>query len=289
MKARELSLDPDALGASAQPPVRLRWLGTAGVEIACEGRRLLIDPFLSRPSLPRCLVGPLAPDRDRIQRYVAAADGIVVGHTHFDHALDVPAIAQLTGATVLGSRSAMTLCRSAGLLGAQLLEAEPTPTETVTARFGPFAIRCTRSAHSPIAAGRVPFPGAIAAEQGLPLWAHQYRCGTVLATTVEVAGRRIVHLGSAAVEAHAQPRQPADLLLLCVSGWHTAPEVPERAVRTFAPRQVLLTHWDDFFRPLHRPLRQLPAVRLRSLVRRLRTAAGDITIGTVEPLAPIGL
>ncbi len=30
------------------------------------------------------------------------------------------------------------------------------------------------------------------------------------------------------------------------------------AVRTVRARRVVLIHWDDFFRPLHRPLRALP-------------------------------
>ena len=34
-----------------------------------------------------------------------AADGILCGHTHFDHVLDVPAIARFTGAQVFGAES----------------------------------------------------------------------------------------------------------------------------------------------------------------------------------------
>jgi L-ascorbate metabolism protein UlaG (beta-lactamase superfamily) len=286
MHARDIAFGPEALRASMQPEVRLRWLGTAGFELACEGKRLLIDPYLSRPSLRTCLMGPLRPDRDVIRHYVAAADAIVVGHTHFDHALDVPAIVHHTGATVIGSRSAMVLCRSAGILNKQLSEAEPTETETVAARFGPFELELARSEHAPIAAGRTPFPGDIEDARGLPLYAHQYRCGAVLSTTVRVAGRTIVHLGSAAIPAAPAATEPTDLVLLCASGWHASTDVPERAVRQLAPRAVLLSHWDNFLRPLRRPLQQLPGVRLGPLVQRLRRADADLAVGSVPPLAP---
>ena len=286
MRARAIAFGPEALRTSAQPMVRLRWLGTAGFELACEGRRLLIDPYLTRPSLGRCLRGPLRPDRDIVHHYVPAADVIVLGHTHFDHALDVPAIVHRTGATVVGSRSAMALCRSAGILAAQLREVEPSATETAAFRFGPFELECARSEHAPIAAGRIPFPGDIDDAQGLPLYAHQYRCGTVLSTTVRVAGRKIVHLGSAAIPEAPAATEPTDLVLLCASGWHASTDVPERTVRQLAPRAVLLSHWDDFFRPLRRPLRQLPGVRLGQLVKRLRRADADVAVGTVPAFAP---
>jgi len=286
MRARAIAFGPEALRTSAQRTVRLRWLGTAGFELACEGRRLLIDPYLSRPSLGMCLKGALRPDRDIIHHYVPAADVIVVGHTHFDHALDVPAIVHHTGATVVGSSSAMALCRSAGILGTQLCEVEPSGTETAAVRFGPFELECARSDHAPIAAGRIPFAGEIDDAQGLPLYAHQYRCGTVLRTTVRVAGRKIVHLGSAAMPEASPATERADLVLLCVSGWHASTDLPERAVRQLAPRAALLSHWDNFFRPLRRPLRQLPGVRLGPLVQRLRRADPDVAVGTVPPFAP---
>jgi L-ascorbate metabolism protein UlaG (beta-lactamase superfamily) len=286
MRARAIAFGPEALRTSAQPTLRLRWLGTAGFELACEGRRLLIDPYLSRPSLGMCLKGALRPDRDIIHHYVPAADVIVVGHTHFDHALDVPAIVHHTGATVVGSRSAMALCRSAGILGTQLCEVEPSATATAAVRFGPFELECARSDHAPIAAGRIPFPGEIDDAQGLPLYAHQYRCGTVLRTTVRVAGRKIVHLGSAAMPEASPATERADLVLLCVSGWHASTDLPERAVRQLAPRAALLSHWDNFFRPLRRPLQQLPGVRLGPLVQRLRRADPDVAVGTVPPFAP---
>ncbi len=88
----------DTLSWATNPPfalppgVELEWLGTAGFRLTAEGTTLLIDPYLSRPSLRRVASRrPLPSSAAVVDRYVrGVADAILVGHTHFDHALDVP-------------------------------------------------------------------------------------------------------------------------------------------------------------------------------------------------------
>ena len=70
-------------------------------------------PYVTRASLGT-LLGEPRPDIEAIERHVPRADAVIVGHTHFDHALDVPAIARRTGARVFGSRSSAALCRAGG-------------------------------------------------------------------------------------------------------------------------------------------------------------------------------
>src|SRR5262245_32508571 len=82
--------------------VCVTWLGTAGFAIAYADHVLLFDPYLTRASLSRCLLAPLQPDAALAQRLIPRADAIVLSHTHFDHALDVPVIARQTGARVFG-------------------------------------------------------------------------------------------------------------------------------------------------------------------------------------------
>ena len=83
----------------------VRWLGTAGYElVAPEGPVLLIDPYVTRVGLWRYLTGTIDPDVGRIGAAFTRADGILVGHSHFDHVMDVPVIAQRSGAHVWGSR-----------------------------------------------------------------------------------------------------------------------------------------------------------------------------------------
>ena len=70
-----------------------------------DGTVVLIDPFLTRRSLPDTLLATAVhSDPEVVRRLVPRADAVLVGHCHFDHAVDVPELARL-GATVYGSSS----------------------------------------------------------------------------------------------------------------------------------------------------------------------------------------
>ena len=68
---------------------RVQWLGHSCLLVETDGRRILIDPFLT--GNPEAKVGP-----DEVE-----ADIILVSHGHDDHIGDAVAIAQRTGATVV--------------------------------------------------------------------------------------------------------------------------------------------------------------------------------------------
>ena len=275
----------DALGRG---PVRVQWLGTAGFALEHEGVVVLLDPYFTRASLGRCVVAPLRSDPAAVARYAPRADAIVVGHTHFDHALDVPAIAIATGATVFGSRSAATLCRASGVPEACVRDVERAPgTEPIVAEVGPFRLRFVPSAHSRFFFGKVPFAGEIADCDDVPLRTEAYRCGAVFAVEIQVAGRTIVHLGSAELAATPFEAKEPELVLLCTAGWTSSPDLPERVARALSPQAVLLSHWDDFFRPLDRGARMLPAMAVPRLVDRLAGATREATIGALPQLGEV--
>lgn len=271
--------------------VSVRWLGTAGFEIRHAGRVLLFDPYLTRASLGRCVFSTLKPDVAAITRVIERADAIVVGHTHFDHVLDVPTIARLSNARVLGSTSAASLCRMDGVPPAQIVDVQHALRHgTYETEVGPFQLRFFPSAHSKLLLGkRVPASGEITDCDAVPLRAGGYRCGAVFAVEVRVAGRTIFHLGSAElVEATLPPRE-VDLLLFTVAGWQQTPRVVERAMSRLSPRAVLLSHWDDFFRPLEEGTHALPGVQLPRVVDRFHATTRDTRVGTVPLLGELVL
>jgi L-ascorbate metabolism protein UlaG (beta-lactamase superfamily) len=292
MSFDHLLLREPALFDPARAAVRVQWLGTAGFAIRAEGYTLLFDPYLTRASLRACVLDRLEPDFGVIGRHVPAADAIVVGHTHFDHALDVPAIARRTGARVFGSTSASTLCRLDGVDASQVVDVERAlQGGAFEAEIGPFRLRFFASAHSKLVLGRVPLPGEIDDCDVLPMRLHHYKCGAVFCVEVRVLGRRIVHLGSADLVEATLPRdvRGADLLLLCVAGWTKTARFPERVARAFEPRAALLSHWDDFFSPVEAPVRALPAMQIDRLVDRLQREARDVRSFALEPLGEVTL
>lgn len=292
MRPEDIAWSLDALvpGARAGPSgrVRVQWLGTAGFAVEHDGRTLLVDPYVTRASLARCIVAPLRPDVSAIAQYVPRADAIVLGHTHFDHALDAPLIARRTGARVFGSRSAAALCRAQGVPAERVEDVQGEPGQAPIEReVGPFHLRFVPSAHSRFALGRVPFAGEITDCSDVPMRADAYRCGAVFGVEIRVAGRTLYHLGSAELVDASIEVKHVDLLLMCVAGWNAGRDVPERVARRLDPGAVLLSHWDDFLRPLGSRVRALPAMQLPRLVERLGRAAPGVRIGTVAPLGGI--
>src|SRR5438552_13871844 len=70
---------------------RVRWLGHSCLLLESDGRRVLIDPFLTG--------NPAA----AVKAEEVAADFILVSHGHGDHVGDTIAIAKRTGATVVAN------------------------------------------------------------------------------------------------------------------------------------------------------------------------------------------
>lgn len=270
-------------------PVTVRWLGTAGFALEHAGYVVLIDPYATRASLRDVAFRTLQVDEVAVARFFPEAHAIVCGHTHFDHALDVPSIARRTGAKVFGSRSCAALCRAAGVPESQVTDVESSRrVDPLTVEVGPFTLRFVPSVHSAFALGRIPFPGDIADCDGLPLPARHYKCGAVFGVDVRVAGRRIYHLGSADL-LDGIPERDVDLLLMCVAGWTTTERFPQRVMGAFRPRAILLSHWDDFFRPIERGVRALPAMRMPTLVDRLTAIDPSVALGAVDLLGEVHL
>src|SRR5678815_3730267 len=81
-------------------------------------------------------------------RWIDRADAVLVGHTHFDHALDVPAIARRFGAKVYGSASLRHLMGLHGL-AERAVVVEPKRDYEV----GPFRFHFVPSVHSKLQLG----------------------------------------------------------------------------------------------------------------------------------------
>jgi len=267
----------------------VRWLGTASFAIEHDGHTVLIDPYVTRASMLACLSGPLTSDIEAIHRYSPEADAILTGHTHFDHVLDVPGIAKLTGARVFGSRSCAALCQIEGLPEEQVVDVESMRrSEPYRVTVGPFDIRFVPSEHSSFLLGRVPFPGDIADCDQVPLHTKAYRCGAVFSLDIRVAGRRIYHLGSAQLLDDV-PSRDIDLLLMCVAGWTTTERFPQRVMSSLRPGTILLSHWDNFFSPIEKGAKMLPAMQMPRLVDELCGLEPNLRIGTVSMLGELSL
>ena len=264
--------------------LELQWLGTAGFRLTYEGTTILIDPYLSRSGLRRTLSSaPLRSDPAVLDRHIAAADAVLVGHTHFDHAVDVPAIAGTHGAQVYGSSSVRNL------LGVHGLAERATVVEPHRRyEIGPFTVAFTPSVHAKLVLGlAVPSDGELTCDCLDDLKGGAYRCGQVWGITIDVAGTTVYHQGSAnLVESEVRTRD-VDVFLCGIAGRITTPRFTERAVRTLRPKLVVAHHHDDFFRPVDAPMGFSFNVNLGGFVEELAAVDPHLPVRTLDPLETV--
>ena len=259
--------DPNALA--------LQWLGTAGFRLQHHGTHVWFDPHLSRHTLPELAFGRIAAKEAQVLAHVDLAHGVIVGHSHFDHAIDAPVLANRLGAHVYGAEDTLNYCRGTGVPESQL---HLLAGDRQTHDLGPFAIGARKSVHSPFAAGRVPFSGNILRPFQSPAHASAWRVGQVLIphVTTHVNGRplTIAHVGSAAlVEAELHGLQ-ADVVLACTIGRHATPQFTHRLLDALRPKLVIPCHWDQFWRPIDAPARQIPTNDLAGFLAEVASHRG---------------
>jgi L-ascorbate metabolism protein UlaG (beta-lactamase superfamily) len=240
----------EAVGLDLPPGLEVSWLGVSGYLLTYEGISLFIDPYVSRVPLRSMLLRRLAmPDQSMIDRYARAPGvvaGVLVGHTHFDHAVDAPAIARRYKAKAYGSPSLAHLMRLHGLgdLAVEVVAHQPY-------EMGPFVVRFVPSRHSKLLFGRkVPIDGELTCDHLHGLAPGAYKCGAVWGIRIEVAGTSFYHQGSANLDDDELRGGPVDVFLAGIAGRNVTPNYWERILPHLDPRVVVPTHYDNFFSPL---------------------------------------
>ncbi|HEV2146323.1 MAG TPA: MBL fold metallo-hydrolase, partial [Longimicrobiaceae bacterium] len=305
--AAHLRASPAAVAAPACAPpcadsVQVTYLGVGGWLIRRGPDAVLTAPFFSTPRLSSVsLARPIRADTARIDERVrallpgaAGLRAVLVGHSHYDHLMDVPYLARrhLPGVPVYGN-AAMLRLLAADPVRPRLVSVEedagtheapgrwiyPHPDSTV--RF-----MALRSGHAPHALGVKVFRRGQAEERGaLPSNAWEWAEGTVLAYVIDFLDRgtgRVayrVHFQDAASEAPlgfpppwaAADSARFDLAILCAGSFHEAGDYPAGIVGALRPREVLVGHWEDFFRPQTARLRLIPGTDTTELLRRVDT------------------
>jgi L-ascorbate metabolism protein UlaG (beta-lactamase superfamily) len=282
MSADEQALrELEAVGLGLPAGLAIAWLGVSGYRITYEGVSLFIDPYVSRVPLRSLLLRrPAMPDDALIDRYATAPGpvaGILVGHTHFDHAVDAPALARRHRTKAYGSNSLGHLMRLHGL-GDQAVEVVPhRPYE-----LGPFVVRFTPSRHSKLLFGRkVPMDGELTCEHLDGLAPGAYKRGAVYGIRIEVAGVSLYHQGSANLDDRELRDEPVDVFLAGVAGRQVTPRYWERILPRLDPRIVVPTHYDDFFAPLGRPQAFVRRVNLAGVPAEVAAASRDARVAAL--------
>lgn len=252
----------DVPAAEPDAALSITWLGVSTVLVDDGTSAIMTDGFFSRPGLLDVGLRRLTPSESRIDYCLNRAGvhrlaAVLPVHTHFDHVLDSPLVAQRTGAQLIGGRSAANVARGQGLSPENIVVA--TPGEELS--LGPFGVTLIESHHCPPDR----FPGEITEPVVPPVKASAYRCGEAWSTLIHHApsDRRLLIQGSAGFLPGALDGRHAEVAYLGVGQLGAQPrdyieQYWTETVGAVAARRAVLIHWDDFFRPLSEPMRALP-------------------------------
>jgi len=252
----------DVPAAEPDSPLSATWMGVATLLVDDGSSALMTDGYFSRPNLARVAAGKVSPSPARVDGCLARAEvsrleAVIPVHTHIDHVMDSALVADRTGARLVGGESAANVGRGYGLPDDRIVVAssgEPI-------QLGAYDVTLIESHHCPPDR----FPGVIGEPLVPPVRVSAYRCGEAWSTLVHhrPSGRRLLIQGSAGFVKGALADQRADAVYLSVGqlGLHPRSYLVDywtETVLAVGARRVSLIHWDDFFRPLSKPLRALP-------------------------------
>ena len=312
--------------APSAETLEVRFLSVQGFAIRWRSTVVMTPPLYSNPPLEAVLAGNAdLPRKDALVRsqlrpeWVRDAAAILVGHSHYDHLMDVPYISKefAPGATIYGSTTAANLLEASGVPRSRLtaLNADDdnvvdyrpcaeAPAECcvfkagsegrwLTIAGGRARIRALCSRHSPQFA-RLPVSSQ-GCERTVPArpphTADSWKLGDTLAYLIDFLDED----GAVAFRVYYQdsPTAPrfgylpdalarerrVDVALLCAGGFNQVDDNPRGILANAKPRHVLLGHWENFFEPLSGELHTLVAFDLNELRRRMEQARAAVPAG----------
>lgn len=221
-------------------PLTLLWLGTAGFLIEYQGHKLLVDPFLSRPP-------GAAPTLRAKPEGFKDVSLILVSHGHFDHAMDVAALALLSKAPVYAPSKTCEILKNKGVDPALLHANEEHPSFTWNGAL----IQILPSRHirfdPPLIARTLAkmIRGGTLFE--IARLAVAYPLGSNSDFLMDFHGYRVLFSGSGGGKWEMLARLRPHCFLLPFAGRSDLVEYYLRALKIVRPTTVVLHHFDRFY------------------------------------------
>lgn len=307
-------------GTAGPYALTVQYLGSGGYRVQYRDV-VLFGPQYTNPGLlevtfehqirtDQALVDALLPES------ATAAKAIIVGHAHYDHAMDVPyvATAHAKAAKVYGSATLGHLIQSVVPSGRFVDVGPEAATDSFIAINARLRLWPIQSQHSDQTRPRVPLIGldlplrqwrglVTTPQPRLPVTASEWAEGEVYAYVLDFLDEsgavafRVYYQDSGTDRPIGYPThvladgRAVDVALLCIGGDITRLiDHPAGIIRNMRPRYVLLGHWEDFFAPqtdVRRTgrVQPLPGLDVSSTVNLARSALRHAGRDS-EPLVP---
>ena len=284
---------------SLEENLDLTYLGNSGCLISLPDLKLATAPFYSSPSLLRVLLQlPIWAKKRQIDQQLKAVlreseqdlnglKAILVGHSHYDHLMDVPHIVKNhlpEEAIVIGNKTAAFILDSTGI---QIKTASGKLDPLIGSNGSSATIQPIRSSHAPHLLGGTVFGGSQkTARKAPPIFPFQWKEGQTYAYLIKLktskkdATPTTIYFQDAAssvptdvLKRHfSENNRRLDIALLCVYGHQYLEDYPQAIIEATKARYVILIHWEYFFRrfPSHlENIRRLPHLDLEGFITAL--------------------
>lgn len=241
--------------------LRVTHYGSAAWAMTDGKKTLLFDPYFTRLRYAGKRFGTLpAPsavgdsrhayefdevpvsDTATIDANIDKADFIFLSHSHFNHVMDVPYIAQKTGATVLGTESTANIARAHGVPEERIL----TVRGGEDYAFDDFSLKVVPSLHSALSEKLYYESGVVPRDVQVPMRLCDYVEGRTLAYFIRWGEHRILWFGSMNfIEREVQGLDPTVVFIASSRPRLQIHDYTGRLLRAVGrPPLVVATHWD---------------------------------------------
>ncbi|MFL5469758.1 MAG: hypothetical protein ACJ8AE_08200, partial [Gemmatimonadaceae bacterium] len=247
----------------------------------------------------------LRPDTAAIERFLPRsadrASAILVGHGHYDHLLDVPYIAthRATSAFIYGGPSVRHMLMGDSLLrregGRRLVPVEAAQAGSADRRGAWIYTHDSAYRFMALVAGHAPMvhflggsynfaAGTVTADSdSLPATAADWKLGEPYAYLIDVLrpGASQIAFRIFFQDAPSPPplgfppldilrERRVDLAVLCAATSSNVPNTPDSLLKVLNAAQVIVTHWESFFRSQTLPPEVVPGLHFGAFLEGLR-------------------
>jgi len=234
--------------------MRVRWYGTASVEIAHAADRILFDPFVP-------LKGSTV--NVTIEKYDGFSD-VFVTHGHFDHISDLPEVAKRNPRVVIHcTRTPFRTLAAKGVPQGNL----DLITYGQEIHIGDITLHVFHGRHAvlDVTVSRLVRVLRSPAKRNLFHIARENRVckenDETVCYQVEAGGKSIFLMGSLNMRDDAAYPTGPDLLVLTYNGWKVNFPPAVKVIERLQPKRVILTHYDATFPPLTTPVDPTPLLK----------------------------
>lgn len=241
--------------------MKVTFLGTTTLLFDDGKDQILFDAHITRPSLAKYIfsseVTNTALADELIERHhIDRLKAIFISHSHHDHVMDAPYVANKTGAEIYGSSSAINVARGGNVEEKRLVEFQAGETYQV----GDYKIKVLNSIHSKPTILNNDLGQTIDEPLVQPAKLRNYKEGGSYDFYVQVQGKRYLIRPSFNYIEGQLDGYKCDVLFLGVAGLAKADQQTEEkffheTVEKTEPKLIIPLHWDNFFSPLDKPVR----------------------------------